>query len=72
MEARTVAKLSTEQEMLLFKTVTGLQLSQPSLEVAKSFGKQKDPLRVCVLLVVKSEGSCGRAGIQWGLQTFSH
>lgn len=70
MEAGTDAELSTEQEMLLSKTLMVLPLSQPSLEVAKSFGKQEDPLSVCVLLVVKSEKSCRNAGIQWGLQTF--
>lgn len=47
-----------------------LWVSQPNLEIVNSFGKQKDPLSVCVLLVVKSEKSCERAGTQGGLQTF--
>lgn len=45
-------------------------IKQAQLEVAKSLRKQKDPLSVHVLLVVKSEKSLGRGRFRWDLQTF--
>lgn len=63
-EARAGTGHSKVQEMLLPEASIVLRLSPPNLEAAKLYGKQTDPLSVCVLLVVKSEKSGGRENTQ--------